>query len=164
MSIITRYLNKIKLFIIRHPEEIGVSIIIATVAISSFLLGKYSVLKGVGDSSDITFENNTLDTSAKQTSSNTVPLTKIDNSDKTITGQARLSSPADSADGGQARLPSTAVSDNGGQVVASKNGTKYYLPWCGSAERILAKNKVFFASALEAEKAGFAKASNCKGM
>lgn len=52
----------------------------------------------------------------------------------------------------------------GGQVVASKNGTKYFLPWCGGATLILDANKVWFSSREEAEKAGYQPAANCRGL
>lgn len=48
--------------------------------------------------------------------------------------------------------------------VASKNGTKYHLPWCGSAKQIKEENKVWFATKEEAENAGYTPASNCKGI
>jgi hypothetical protein len=51
-----------------------------------------------------------------------------------------------------------------GSYVASKTGTKYYLPWCGTAKRIKEENKVWFATKAEAEAAGYAPASNCKGI
>lgn len=49
-----------------------------------------------------------------------------------------------------------------GRVVASKSGTKYYLPSCAGANRISDANKVWFTSAEAAEVAGYAPASNCK--
>jgi Metal binding domain of Ada len=51
-----------------------------------------------------------------------------------------------------------------GKYVASKSGTKYHLPWCGSAKSIKEENKVWFETKEEAEKAGYAPASNCKGI
>ena len=51
-----------------------------------------------------------------------------------------------------------------GSVVASKSGTKYYVPWCGSASNISEKNKVWFATVEDARKAGYTPASNCKGL
>ena len=51
-----------------------------------------------------------------------------------------------------------------GSVVASKNGTKYHLPFCPGADRILETNKIYFASKAEAEKAGYTPAANCKGI
>lgn len=49
-------------------------------------------------------------------------------------------------------------------VVASKSGTKYYLPSCAGAERISEANKVWFVSASAAVAAGYAPAANCKGI
>lgn len=51
-----------------------------------------------------------------------------------------------------------------GKVVASKNGTKYHFPWCSGAKNISEANKIFFDTKEEAEKAGYTKASNCKGL
>jgi hypothetical protein len=51
-----------------------------------------------------------------------------------------------------------------GKVVASKNGTKYYLPDCAAAGRISDTNKVWFVSAAAALNAGYEPAANCKGL
>lgn len=51
-----------------------------------------------------------------------------------------------------------------GLLVASKNSTKYHFPWCSGAQRISEKNKIWFDSKEEAEKAGYTPASNCKGL
>lgn len=51
-----------------------------------------------------------------------------------------------------------------GAVVASKNGTKYYLPDCAGADRISPANKVSFASVAAARAAGYTPAANCKGI
>ena len=60
-------------------------------------------------------------------------------------------------------LPATTGTETG-QVVASKNGTKYYLPGCAGAGRISEANKVWFASVALATKAGYTPAANCKGI
>ena len=52
----------------------------------------------------------------------------------------------------------------GGMYVASKNGEAYYLPWCGGVKRIKEENRVWFASKIEAESAGYRPAKNCKGI
>ncbi len=52
----------------------------------------------------------------------------------------------------------------GGEVVASKNGAKYYLPWCGGVKLIKEDNKVWFATREAAEAAGYTPAANCKGL
>ncbi len=48
--------------------------------------------------------------------------------------------------------------------MASKNGTKYYLPTCGTAKRIKEENRVWFATKAEAESAGYGPAANCPGL
>lgn len=48
--------------------------------------------------------------------------------------------------------------------VASKNGTKFYLPSCGTANRIKEENKVWFATKEEALAAGYEPSSTCKGL
>lgn len=48
--------------------------------------------------------------------------------------------------------------------MASKNGSKYYLPTCGSAKRIKEENKVWFGTKAEAEAAGYEPAANCPGL
>ena len=47
-----------------------------------------------------------------------------------------------------------------GAVSASSQGTKYYYSWCGN--NIYDKNRVSFATAFMAEKAGYTLAVNCK--
>ncbi|MCR4333803.1 MAG: hypothetical protein NUV60_02210 [Patescibacteria group bacterium] len=49
-------------------------------------------------------------------------------------------------------------------VVASKNGTKFYLPDCPGVGRISESNKVWFASPTAALAAGYSPAANCKGL
>jgi len=48
------------------------------------------------------------------------------------------------------------------RYVASKNGKMYYSLGCSGAKRIKEENKVWFSSAEDAEKSGYAKASSCK--
>src|SRR3989344_4916087 len=42
-----------------------------------------------------------------------------------------------------------------GQYVASKNGTKYYLPTCSGANRIKDENRIWFATEAEALAEGY---------
>jgi Metal binding domain of Ada len=60
--------------------------------------------------------------------------------------------------------PASATLPAGGQYVASKNGTKYFLPWCGSAKNIKEENKIWFTTKAEAEAKGYEPAANCKGI
>jgi hypothetical protein len=49
-----------------------------------------------------------------------------------------------------------------GKYVASKNGSKYYLPECSGVKRIKEENKIWFDTIKEAEKEGYEPAKNCK--
>ncbi len=51
-----------------------------------------------------------------------------------------------------------------GEVVASRNGSKYHLPWCSGAQRMNEENKIWFTSIEEAKLAGYTPAANCKGL
>ncbi len=48
--------------------------------------------------------------------------------------------------------------------VAARTGKSYYYPWCTGAKRIAEKNKVWFATQAEAEKAGYTASKSCKGL
>jgi hypothetical protein len=60
--------------------------------------------------------------------------------------------------------PKKTVGHTSGTYVASKNGSKYYLPTCASANRIKEENKIWFISKEEAEAAGYTPSSTCKGL
>jgi hypothetical protein len=51
-----------------------------------------------------------------------------------------------------------------GLLVASKSGQKYHFPWCAGASQIAEKNKIWFSSYEEAQKAGYTPASNCPNL
>lgn len=57
-------------------------------------------------------------------------------------------------------VPQEKTASSAGSVYASSKGTKYYYPNCKST--ILEANKITFASALIAEKAGYTLATNCQ--
>lgn len=63
-------------------------------------------------------------------------------------------------------LPVGAVSETlpagPGEIVASKNGTKYYLPSCSGADRISEANKIRFSSVAAATAAGYTPAASCE--
>lgn len=56
------------------------------------------------------------------------------------------------------------VTTEQGKYVASKNGTKYYLPWCSGVDRISEANKIWFQTKEEAEARGLQPAANCSGI
>ena len=80
-------------------------------------------------------------------------------------GAAAVGAAASSA-APQAPAKPVAPAPAAGAYVASKTGTKYYLPWCGTASRIKEENKVWFETKAEAEAeaAGYQPAANCKGL
>jgi len=49
----------------------------------------------------------------------------------------------------------------GGEIVASKNGTKYYFPWCAGVNRIKEENKIYFSTEEQARGEGYDLAANC---
>ena len=49
-------------------------------------------------------------------------------------------------------------------LVASKTGQKYHFPWCSGASQIAEKNKIYFDSYEQAQKAGYTQAANCPGL
>lgn len=52
----------------------------------------------------------------------------------------------------------------GGGVVASKNGTTFYYPWCSGRNRIKPENERWFGNPTEALKYGLKPAKNCLGL
>jgi hypothetical protein len=58
----------------------------------------------------------------------------------------------------------TSTLNKGGEVVASKNGTKYYYPFCAAAQRLNPQSKITFSSEEAAKAAGYSAALNCSGM
>ena len=81
-----------------------------------------------------------------------------------LTGQGMRQGSAKPVAGAEAAFPpAIAPVATSGAYVASKNGTKYYLPDCPGALRISDQNKVWFASKDDAEAEGYQPAANCVG-
>ncbi len=78
--------------------------------------------------------------------------------------QMPLTDSLPAAAGATSEVSPPALLPAGGQYVASKTGTRYYLPWCGGARTIKDENKIWFDSKAQAEAAGYAPAANCKGI
>lgn len=51
-----------------------------------------------------------------------------------------------------------------GLVAASRNGKRYYYPWCGGIKQIKEKNLMWFTTKEEAERAGYTVAKGCEGL
>ncbi len=50
------------------------------------------------------------------------------------------------------------------RLVGSKNGTKYYYPWCSGVSRIAEANRIYFPTKSDAEAQGYTPSSTCKGL
>jgi hypothetical protein len=50
------------------------------------------------------------------------------------------------------------------RFVASKSGSRYYLPTCSGAKQIKEENKVWFGTKEAAEATGYTPAANCPGL
>ncbi len=59
---------------------------------------------------------------------------------------------------------SSLVPNNQGVYVASKSGTRYYLPTCSGVSRIKEENKIWFQTKEQAEARGLLPAANCPGL
>lgn len=59
---------------------------------------------------------------------------------------------------------STGPTTNQGIYVASKSGTRYYLPTCSGVSRIKEENKIWFQTKEQAEARGLLPAANCPGL
>ena len=119
------------------PIEVLVLILVILSSFVSFLLG------------------NSMGREARTTAASIVPVELI----------FAPSEPSHSGEGRDAPMPIYTVGETAGvsgAFVASKNGSKYYAPWCGTVSRIKEENKVWFATEAEAVAAGFGKAANCK--
>ncbi len=118
--------------------EVQLAILIIVVSLASFTLGRLSMVENTPQSQGITQVSN-VNMAAP------APLVVVEKvEEKTETLQ-----------------PTQNEAKN---YVGSKNGTKYHLPWCGSAKQIKEENKVWFSSKEEAEAQGYTPASNCKGI
>lgn len=67
--------------------------------------------------------------------------------------------PADEQNVYTASLHTAVANDK--KVLASRNGTTYYYPWCSGTKRIKDENKIWFSTKEDAEKAGLKLAGNC---
>lgn len=118
------------------PDDLFLGLIIVLVAFGSFGLGRLSKIQGA--KTPIRIENQpeiTADTFSAKSAVDT-PVTP----------------PA--LDGAQ----------SGGDLVGSKNGTKYYYPWCTGVSKISPANIIHFASTGDAEAQGYTKSATCKGL
>lgn len=124
--------NKIKSKIDVDKTTILFLLIIIGVGISSFALGRFSILNNVRT------ENIVANSQVQNR------LEIGDNYNSNLTGQAQ----------------SIKIGEK--RYVASKNGKMYYSLGCSGAKRIKPENEVWFNSQIDAEKSGYVLSSTCK--
>lgn len=129
--------------------EVMLGVLIVVVSFSSFVLGRLSVTENAESSHGVVQVSNVIEA--------TQPLT-VETDTVVPSGTTPKPSPVVS------QTKTVPVAATEGMYVGSKNGTKYHLPWCGSAKQIKEENRVWFASKEEAELAGYTPASTCKGI
>ncbi|MCK9344808.1 MAG: hypothetical protein M0P64_01625 [Candidatus Pacebacteria bacterium] len=143
MSSIQRLAEKIKGF--KHfeaqnlkiiPDDLFLGLIIVLVAFGSFGLGRLSKIEG--SRAPVRFEN--------------VPE---------ITAETFPQAKGSAAQNQASVIGATADKED---LVASKNGTKYYYPWCSGVKNISPANLTHFASKSEAEARGYTASATCKGL
>ena len=78
------------------------------------------------------------------------PITLMEVEDNTVASEEKLYEDYITASG----LP--------GVVAASRNGKRYYYPWCAGLNRVKEANKIWFESEEKAEAAGYIVASGCE--
>ncbi len=139
-----------------QSKEIYTALLILLVGLCSFGLGRLSLLESHKAPIQIT---NSLPFESSQAASAVSPLVK-EAPESARAGVVASSEVKDQAP----EVKSPVVPTSSGQIVASKTGSKYFYPWCGGAKQISDANKVFYHSSEEAKKAGYAPASNCKGL
>src|SRR3989344_2369822 len=130
------------------------AIIVILVGLSSFGLGRLSAVEE--DRQPIIIENR-----AETAESNSA---KTQGASVTSAVKDQTLIPPERADSSVRVGVKNASLAPGGKLVASKNGTKYYFPWCGGASNIAEKNKIWFSSEVEARAKGYQPAANCKGL
>lgn len=122
-------------------------ILIVLVAVCAFGLGRWSGL----EAGNLKVVNPQKSIEVVQKASVSDAISQKSTSTEAVQGEAVT----------EAQPPATAEN---ALYVGSRNGTKYHLLTCPGAKQIKDENKVFFATKLDAQKAGYSPASNCKGI
>ena len=141
---IQELLLKFKRLGLRTDMVLILIIVVSTVL--SFVLGRMSIQGSVSKSLNTTIQGAVVTAGIDS-------LPEINNQTQIRKTQTNVQK--------QMAIPSENIQ---GAYVASKSGTKYHLPWCGSAKQIKEENKIWFATKEEAEKAGYTPSANCKGI
>lgn len=136
LSMLNDYLQKVKQWCIDNKSDLYVAAIIFLTALTSFGLGRLSVLWP--EKEPITIKNYELGIKNNGTA---VKMASTTSSNSLFI-----------------------IPNSSGKYVASKSGSAYHFPWCSGALRIKEENKIWFETKEEAEKAGYKPAGNCEGL
>lgn len=137
---IENVLKKVKEFAKENARDLYVAAIIFMVGVSSFGLGRLSVLWPKKE-----------------------PIRVEERKPETL----ETGLPAGSKNPGNnlgANVKNSIKRTLAGKYVASKSGSAYHFPWCPGAQRIKEENKIWFDSKEEAESRGYKPAGNCEGL
>jgi hypothetical protein len=118
-------------------DTVFFALLIILVGVASFALGRLSV-------SSLALSSQPVSIILSTSNSESQPVNDLD-SDSALTNVVQAES-------------------NSGKFVASKNGTKYHLPWCSGAKNIKEDNKIWFIDEPAAKAAGYTPAANCPGL
>lgn len=144
--------------VVEHEKDLWLTIMVILVAVGGFGLGRLSTISDTKE--PVRIEQVDLDGTVGPVTNMVVSTEKSgvitnQNSKTNLTASVGYAK-------GESKVTNTPVVV--GKVVASKNGTKYYLPNCPSVKRIKEENKIWFASIEEAKQAGYSPAANCPGL
>ncbi len=127
--------------------------VIVLVGLSSFGLGRLSAIDDAREPITVQDANGNVVEAEPSAADGSAIISQI----------SQTASAASSVNGQMPVVRGAPVSP-GGKLVASKNGTKYYFPWCAGAAKIAEANKIWFNSEAEAKGKGLQPAANCKGL
>ena len=141
---INHFTDKIKGIIDIDNTTIMCLLVVILVGISSFGLGRLSTVdnKDMSGNNEIILENNNTNIVKGEIGKSV----KVDSSQQIVDGNIQQIQ----------KIQKEKL------YVASKNGKLYYGINCSGASRIKEENKVWFASKVDAEKAGYSISTSCK--
>jgi hypothetical protein len=131
-----------------HQDELW--IILAAMVALALILGLWQWHLAAQPPAPLTVEN--VPTGAEAEPVKTANLATV--------SAAKSSVPSPTGEGGAQAMAAPV----GKVYLASKSGTKYYLPTCAGAKRIKDENRVWFATVEEAKAKGLTPAANCPGL
>lgn len=138
----------------RAPEGLLTVAVILLASGASFGLGMLAERSLAGEGGGVKIEQ--LDAASSLPAAASEALAPVPTAPKTATPAPKVFT--------KKAAPTGTATAATGKYVASKNGTKFYLPSCATANRINEENKIYFTTEEEAEAAGFQPSSTCKGL